>query len=159
MAGMLASVAALAMAAQAVSPPTAAGPLTMPPEDRAALDAAARDLCGRRVALLGEGPTHGEGRVQAFKVALVRRLVERCGYRAIAFESSSYEFLALDRAARAGNARPEMFTDAVGGLWKFYREFAPLAAFLYPRIAAGDVRVVGSTSRSGGSRSRLRTHA
>lgn len=150
MAGMLAWMAALVMVAQAVPPPTPPAPLTMPPEDRVALEAATRDLCGRRVALLGEGPTHGEGRVQAFKVALVRRLVERCGYRAIAFESSSYEFLALDRAARAGNARPAMFTDAVGGLWKFHREFAPLAAFLYPRIAAGDVRVAGLDFQIGG---------
>jgi erythromycin esterase-like protein len=61
-----------------------------------AMDAAVRDLCHRQVAMLGEA-SHGDGATFAFKAALIRRLVTECGYTAVLFESSHYDFVELMR--------------------------------------------------------------
>src|SRR5947208_6593485 len=53
-----------------------------------------------QVALLGENGFHGEGKSVAFRALLIRRLATRCGYRAVFFEASHADFLAVDRAAR-----------------------------------------------------------
>jgi len=41
-----------------------------------------RDMCSKRVALLGESPMHGFGRTLELKVEIVRRLTNECGYNA-----------------------------------------------------------------------------
>ncbi|MBX9731169.1 MAG: erythromycin esterase family protein, partial [Sphingomonas sp.] len=130
--------------------PPAKAPFSISAKDQLALEIGERDLCGKRVALLGEGPTHGDGHTEAFKVELVKRLVSRCGYRAIAFESGVYDFIALNRALRAKNATPAMVADAVGALWKFDREFQPLIDFLFPLVAAGQIKLAGLDFQIGG---------
>src|SRR5262245_26505880 len=56
------------------------------------IDRIVRDLCGKRVAFLGESPTHGFGEVLAFKTELARRLVDECHFNAFFIESGAYDF-------------------------------------------------------------------
>lgn len=114
-----------------------------------ALDAATRDLCERRVALLGEGATHGDGATLAFKAELVQRLVTQCGYRALFFEGSHYDFLAFERALRHNDATQEMLGSAIGGLWRHDREVASLVPFLFERARAGQLMLGGIDNNLG----------
>ena len=132
---LLTLILAACAAAGAARPPQAAAG-----GHDGALAAALRDLCQRDVALLGEAD-HGDGTTIAFKVALVQRLVTQCHFNALFFEGSHYEFLNLSRRLRAGQAvSPDMVATAIGGLWKFDRELAPLLPFLAAQ--AGSERLV-----------------
>jgi erythromycin esterase-like protein len=134
-------ILAAAPAAAAVLPPASAGD--------GALAAAVRDLCGRDVALLGEAD-HGDGRTVEFKVALVRQLVTRCGYDAVFFEASHYDFLEYARRARLGEAvSPDMLASAIGGLWRHDAELQPLIPFLHERVRAGRLAVGGLDDQLG----------
>ena len=120
------------------------------PEDRKALAAATQAVCKTRVAMLGEIATHGDGHTLAFKVALVRRLVDQCGFDTVLFEANQEEFIHLNRRLRSGDAvtSNDLLT-AVGGIWKFYREFEPLAPFLLTRAKAGKVVLGGLDDQLG----------
>lgn len=114
------------------------------------MSAAVRDLCSRKIALIGEGANHGDGRTLAFKSELVRRLVEQCGFTAVVFEASSYDFLEIDR--RLAKGRPvtrEMVSSAVGGLWNRNDEMQPLITFLHQAVVAGRVRLGGMDDQLG----------
>ncbi len=115
-----------------------------------ALDAATHDLCSRDVAMLGESATHGDGHTEAFKVALVERLVNECGFDSVFFEASHYEFLNLARRLRTGQAvtADDVFA-AVGGLWRSDREFQPLVQFLLARAQAGRLSLGGMDDQLG----------
>lgn len=117
--------------------------------DRPAMHAVMRDLCHRDVAVLGEA-THADGHTEAFKVALVERLVTQCGFRAVVFEGSLYEFLGFNRARRDGRATEAMVGNAVGGLWKFEAEIKPLTHFLYTEAMAGRITLGGMDDQLGG---------
>lgn len=120
------------------------------PQEAAALDAAVADLCRARIVLLGENGAHGDGRTPAFKADLVRRLVDDCGFDAVAFEASRYDFLALDRALRRGEpATSDMLASAVGGLWNQNREVQPLFPFLIERAAARRIVLAGLDDQLG----------
>lgn len=118
-------------------------------DDQAAMRRVMRDLCHRDVAVLGEA-THADGHTEAFKVALVERLISQCGFRAVVFEGSLYEFLAFDRARREGDATEVMVGNAIGGLWKFETEFKPLTHFLYAQAITGRVTLGGMDDQLGG---------
>lgn len=133
---------ALALAVGAVPAARAAS-------DEAALSAAVHDLCGRQVALLGESATHGMGHSTAFKAALVERLVRRCGFRNMLFEASHYDFLALSRALRRGDAAPAMLGSALGGLWNRDAGIQPLLGFLFDRARSGEVTLGGLDDQLG----------
>jgi erythromycin esterase-like protein len=108
-----------------------------------AMDAAVRDLCHRQVAMLGEA-SHGDGATFAFKAALIQRLVDECGYNAVLFESSHYDFLELMRRLRAREpATPAMLSSAIGGIWNRYAELTPLIRFLFARAQAGRLTLGG----------------
>lgn len=112
--------------------------------------AAVRDLCRSDIALLGEGSGHGDGRTMAFKAALVPLLVDRCGFDAILFEGSTYDFLELERRLRSG--RPvtrAMVASSVGGLWNRYEEMQPLITWLHQRLVAGRLRIGGIDDQLG----------
>lgn len=130
----------------AAAPAGAVQPQTREP----ALDAVTAALCQRQVAVLGEAE-HGDARTEAFKIALIERLVARCGYSAVLFEASFYEFVRLDRIRRAGQAlTPEQIAIAVGGLWKFDREFQPLLPYLAEQANQGRLRLGGLDFQQGG---------
>lgn len=114
------------------------------------LRAAERDLCGKEVALLGENGFHGDGKTPAFKAALIRRLVTRCGYRAVFFEAAIYDFLAVQRALRRREpVTEEMVSSAIGGLWNQNRELVPLVSFLTAEAKAGRVTLGGIDDQLG----------
>jgi erythromycin esterase-like protein len=119
------------------------------PNDRPAMRAVMRDVCHRDVAVLGEA-THADGHTEAFKVALVERLVTQCGFRAVVFEGSLYEFLGFNRARRDGRATETMVGNAIGGLWKFEAEIKPLTHFLYTEARAGRITLGGMDDQLGG---------
>jgi erythromycin esterase-like protein len=81
------------------------------------LDRVVRDVCNKRVVLLGEDSHHGGGGTLAAKTALVSRLIDECGFSAVVFEASLAEFVDLNRAFAAGKASPPYVADAIGGLW------------------------------------------
>lgn len=112
-------------------------------EDSRQLDRAVRDLCRRQVVLLGEDANHGAGRTLEIKIELVKRLVERCGFGAVVFESSLYESLAYARALAGGNADEDRLLDAAGQLWFWASEARPFAAWLHAQARTGRVRVGG----------------
>lgn len=113
-------------------------------QDEAALSAATKGLCHAEVAMIGEIATHGDGHTLAFKVGLVERLIDRCGFDSVFFEANQDEFLHLNRRLQAQqNVTPDELLTAVGGVWKFYREFQPLAPFLLERAKMGRVLLGG----------------
>src|SRR3569623_80324 len=127
--------------------PSEAAPETQP--DRVVLARVVRDICPKRVAMLGEA-THGDGATVAFKVALVRELIGKCHFNAVFFEASHYDFLEFSRRLQAGEpTSPDMIASAAGGLWKFDREFLPLMPFLYAEARAGRVALGGIDDQLG----------
>lgn len=106
-------------------------------------DAAIDTLCAKRVVVLGEDSGHGAGRTVALKGRITRALVERCGFSTIYFESPLYEFLHLQEQLDAGNAYPELLSDAIGPLWAGTREFQPTLQWLWGRVASGHLQVQG----------------
>ncbi len=128
----------------------AAAPVTASAQPRdPAMDAAVRDLCHRQVAMLGEA-SHGDGATFAFKTALIRRLVDECGFSAVLFESSHYDFLELMRRLRVREeATPAMLSSAIGGIWNRYAELTPLIRFLFERAQAGRLTLGGLDDQLG----------
>lgn len=117
--------------------------------DQAAMRAVMQDLCHRDVAVLGEA-THADGHTEEFKVALVERLVNQCGFHSVVFEGSLYEFLGFNRAKRDDRATEAMVGNAIGGLWKFETEIQPLTHFLYTQAMAGRITLGGMDDQLGG---------
>jgi erythromycin esterase-like protein len=100
--------------------------------------------------MLGEGATHGDGETIAFKVALVQRLITQCGFDSVFFEANQEEFIHLNERLRLGQAvSSDDLLSAVGGIWKFYREFQPLASFLLARAQAKQVVLGGLDDQLG----------
>ena len=125
-----------------------AGPNSV--EDGPALDAATHAMCDRQIVLLGESATHGDGHTEAFKVALVERLVDRCGFDSVFFEANQAEFLHFNQLLRAGQpVSGDDIAAAVGGLWRFDLEFQPLLPFLLARARAGTLTLGGIDDQSG----------
>jgi len=121
---------------------------TAQPRDPA-MDAAVHDLCRRQIAMLGEA-SHGDGATFAFKAALIRRLVDECGFSAVLFESSHYDFVELMRRLRAREAAtPAMLSSAIGGIWNRYAELTPLIRFLFARAQAGRLTLGGLDDQLG----------
>jgi erythromycin esterase-like protein len=114
-----------------------------------AMDAAVRDMCHRHIAMLGEA-SHGDGATFAFKATLIRRLVIECGFNAVLFEASHYDFLELMRRLRAREpATPAMLSSAIGGIWNRYAELTPLVSFLFERAQAGRLTLGGLDDQLG----------
>ncbi len=119
--------------------------------DEKALAETVRDLCGKKVALLGEGANHGDGNTEQFKVALVDKLIRQCGFTVIFFEASHYEFLNLERARKSRQRIGEaQIAAAVGGLWRFDLEFQPLLPVLADGLNDGALRLGGLDDQLGG---------
>lgn len=98
---------------------------------------------------LGEA-AHGDGASIAFKAALTEQLVRRCGFRAVLFEASRYDFLEYERRLRAREiASADMLSSAIGGLWRRDAEFAPLVPFLHERAARGVLSLGGLDDQLG----------
>lgn len=127
----------------AVSAAEAQSPSPFDQRASAELDRLVRDVCRKDIVLLGEDANHGGGRTLEVKVELVKRLVERCGFGGIVFESSIYASLALERRLAQGVATEEEVVDAAGQLWFRAREAQPLPAFLLQAAREGRLRIGG----------------
>ncbi len=114
-----------------------------PPVPSNAIDHLVADACNKQTVLLGEDGNHGSGVTVSVKGELVKRLINECGFNAVYFESSIYDFLDLQRQIERRSASPEMLADAVGGLWSTTSEADPLFAFLYNKANAGTVYLAG----------------
>jgi erythromycin esterase-like protein len=115
-----------------------------------ALDSALHDLCSRQIVFLGENGFHGDGRAQAFRAALIERLVHDCGFGAVFFEASHYDFLAIERAARRRQPiTSEMVSSAIGGKWNQDREIDSLVHFLAEAAGTGRVTLGGLDDQVG----------
>lgn len=113
------------------------------PQIRPEIDAVVHDLCGKRVALLGESPLHGFGRTLEFKVTLVHRLVDECHYNAFFIESGTYDFLNIQKTLKSGGQITQpMLAAAIGGLWAA-REVEPMIPFLMEKANAGSLFLGG----------------
>jgi erythromycin esterase-like protein len=118
----------------------AAAKSASPPNE---VDRLVRDVCGKDVVMLGEDAHHGSGTTLETKAMLVRRLVDECGFSAVFFESSIYDFMDLERAFADKTATSAQLADAIGGLWSTTREADPLIAYLFERARTGAVRLGG----------------
>lgn len=96
---------------------------TLTPTERQLVEMA----CHHNVVMLGEN-SHGDGATIAIRAKLVPQLVRRCGFSAIAFEASLYDFTELANTTASGAHYDRgRFLSAVGLLWARDAEFAPLA--------------------------------
>jgi erythromycin esterase-like protein len=112
-------------------------------------DMVVHDMCGKRVALLGESPMHGFGRTLELKVEITRRLVNECGYNAFFIESGAYDFLNIQKALDSRQPVTEpMIAAAIGGLWA-NQEVAPLIPFLLEKAQRGTLKLGGLDDQLG----------
>ncbi|RDV02614.1 hypothetical protein DXH95_11685 [Sphingorhabdus pulchriflava] len=119
-------------------------------KDDQVLERAVRDMCDNEIAMLGEA-AHGDGQTEAFKIQLIERLVGQCGYDALFFEASFAEFIPIVRAQRSGiPVTREQIANAIGGLWKFDREFQPLLPFMAEMVNRHKLFVGGVDHQIGG---------
>jgi erythromycin esterase-like protein len=122
-----------------------------PPPGHAALETALADLCTRDLVVLGEDPSHGSGEAMRSKAWLVNRLVDHCGFDALAFEAQVYDLLALE------DARVYSETEvlaAIGGLWSHAAEVQTLVEALQGRLESGGLRLLGIDPQIGGASQR-----
>lgn len=129
-------------------------PATVPiPEDVAGnkeLATVTRELCRKEIVILGENGFHGDGKTMAFKAEIVRDLIEKCRFRAVYFESSFYDFLAIDRAIRVGQpVTTEMVASAIGGKWNYSEDLKPLIPFLRSAAEKGRIGLGGLDDQLG----------
>lgn len=127
----------------AVSAAEAQSPSPFDRRASAELDRLVRDVCRKDIVLLGEDANHGGGRTLEVKVELVKRLVERCGFGGIVFESSMYASLELERRLALGAATEEEVVDATGQLWFRAYEAQALPPFLLQAARDGRLRIGG----------------
>lgn len=118
--------------------------------ESAEIDRLVRDVCRREIVLLGEDASHGGGRTFEVKTEIARRLVARCGFDAVLFESQLYDMLDVEHAVAGGTATSAQFVGAIGALWARAEESKPLIDWLYRETMAGRVRIAGIDPQVGG---------
>lgn len=128
----------------------AAEPAAFDRRESREIDRLVRDVCRKDIVLLGEDANHGGGRTLEVKTQIVKRLVARCGFGAVLFESQFYDLLAHARAVEAGTVTQRDLADAIGPLWSRAREAQPLIAFLHAETMSGRLRVAGIDPQVGG---------
>jgi erythromycin esterase-like protein len=105
-------------------------------------DQAVAAVCDKRIAMLGELPSHGEGQAFRLKADIARALVERCGFDAVLFEAPIYDFIGLERRWGSDSATRLQLDNAIGRFW-WARELADFRRWLFDAAHAGRLRVGG----------------
>lgn len=118
--------------------------------ESAEIDRLVRDVCRKQIVMLGEDAGHGGGRTFDVKTEIVKRLVSRCGFDAVLFESQLYDMLDVEHAVAEKTATPTQLASAIGALWARAEESKPLIDFLYRETMAGRVRIAGIDPQVGG---------
>lgn len=103
---------------------------------------AADAVCNKQVVVLGELPSHGEGRAFVAKAAIVRRLVAKCGFNAVLFEAPVYDFIGFQKAVAGMAATQAQLDNAIGRFW-MTKDLADWRAWLLDRAQLGNLRVSG----------------
>ena len=112
-------------------------------------DSAVQASCGKRIALLGESPTHGFGNTLQFKAQLVRRLVKECHFNAFVIESGMYDFIHIERELKSGkDVTDATISAAIGGVWA-NQEVQALVPFLRGELKAGTLTLAGLDDQIG----------
>jgi erythromycin esterase-like protein len=111
-------------------------------------------LCDKQIVLLGEERTHSSAATIEAKSAVLRELVETCGFSAVIFESAIYDFLNYQRALDRSEANAEQLAGAIGGLWSSTAAFTPLLSFLHEQALVGKLRVGGIDVQLGSATAR-----
>ncbi|WP_084168875.1 erythromycin esterase family protein [Hellea balneolensis] len=107
-------------------------------------------LCDKQIALLGEGPNHGEGTTVAFKAKLAQALIEDCGFSLLLFESSLYEAVKVNRDISEGRMVDRQDVEAViSFLWRDEVEMGPLINFLHKAVNSGSLTIGGIDDQIG----------
>jgi erythromycin esterase-like protein len=112
------------------------------PAMRGVGDQAVSALCDKRIAILGELPSHGEGQGFRLKAEIARTLVQRCGFDAILFEAPIYDFVGMERRWGTDAATRLQLDKAIGRFW-WARELADFRRWLFDEANAGRLRVGG----------------
>jgi erythromycin esterase-like protein len=94
------------------------------------VDGVVNAVCQKQIVLLGELPTHGEAHAFDAKSKIADRLIAQCGFTAILFEAPIYDFIGLERAAKARTATTEQLDNAIGRFW-WTRELTPWRRALF----------------------------
>lgn len=118
--------------------------------DATAIDRLVHDVCGKRIVLLGEDLHHGSGRTLELKIKITKRLIDRCGFRGVLFESSFYEFVHLRHVIDTGKAAPEDVADAIGAKWAATEQSRALVPYLFTKAVSGEVVLGGLDPQIGG---------
>lgn len=118
--------------------------------ESAEIDRLVRDVCRKEIVLLGEDASHGGGRTFEVKTEILKRLVSRCGFDAVLFESQFYDMLDVEHAFADRAATPTQLAGAIGALWARAEESTPLIDFLYREAMAGRIRIAGIDPQIGG---------
>ena len=111
------------------------------------LDYVIQDVCNKKVVLLGEDAHHGSGKTLEVKVILVKRLIDECGFSAVFFESSVYEFLNLQHEISLKSSSTQNLSQSIGGLWASAKSMLPLISYLHEKAINGEVRLAGIDSQ------------
>lgn len=118
--------------------------------ESAEIDRLVRDVCRKEIVLLGEDASHGGGRTFEVKTEIVKRLVSRCGFDAVLFESQFYDLLDVEHAVADKTAAPTQLAGAIGALWARAEESKPLIDFLHREAMADRIRIAGIDPQVGG---------
>lgn len=108
----------------------------------AVTDEIVADVCQKEVVVLGELPSHGESLTFQAKAAVVKKLVNQCGFDQIYFEAPIYEFLAYGNALQNKQATAHNLDDAMGGFW-LTKELAEWRSWLYQQSLKGHIHLAG----------------
>ena len=99
-------------------------------------------VCGKEVVILGELPSHGEGRAFQAKAEIVRRLVDRCGLDVLLFGAPMYDFVGFREAVERDTAVASQLHRAIGRFW-WTRELADWRQWLFQRATEGGLVLGG----------------
>lgn len=128
----------------------ASGDAVVDRHESAELDRLVRDVCNKDIVLLGEDANHGGGRTLEVKTEIVKRLVSRCGFGAVLFESQLYDALDYEHAVADGTANLQQLANAIGALWSRAEESKPLIEYLFRETTTGRLRFGGIDPQVGG---------
>jgi erythromycin esterase-like protein len=99
-------------------------------------------VCGKQVVLLGELPSHGEARAFQAKAEIVQRLVDQCGFDALLFEASMYDFVGFQEGVEQQTAVASQLDRAIGRFW-WTRELTDWRRWLFREATEGELVLGG----------------
>ena len=117
------------------------------------LDQLVDDLCQKQVVFLSEDNNHGAGRTFEVKTKLLENLIDRCGFSAVFFESSIYDFVDLEQRVAQRKVTREQIADALGSLWSTTAQGDVLVAALHRRVQNKGLRLLGMDLQAGSASS------